>query len=294
VRKISVNVHAEDRFSLPPLYRGCNASYVTTSEGIVMIDTPMSPRDAIKCRTEIEKTKDNVLFIINTHHHVDHTAGNYFFPGLVVSHIMAKEMMTAPLSAVAASEKAREAAKSSLSHVDYVRMLIKEVDPDSLPLLNDQYYLRAPTITFSERLNLYVGEHIFELIYLPGHTCGHIGIYIPQERVFFAGDNFTSESQPSMANCMPLEWVQSLKKIEAMDIAVVVPGHGKVCGMKDVIEFRRFIEDAIDVVRDAASKGMSKEEAADKISFENLRIPVHPGPVMQRMNVMRLYEMLTK
>ena len=299
MRQITANVFVEDQFSTPPNNRGCNPGFVTTSEGIVMIDTPMLPTDAVKWRDDIAQ-RGEVRFIINTHHHIDHTTGNYFFPGAVVSHELVKEMLAAPLASVAASERAKEAAKANLGQVDYVRLLIKELDPEGLPLLDEHYQFKSPTITFSERLTLYVGEHTFELIYLPGHTLGHIGVYIPQEKVFFAGDNFTSASQPSMANCLPLEWVESLKKIEAMDIDVVVPGHGEVCDRREVREFRLFIEKCIAIVREAIKQGMSIEEAADKISFEELYpgknrgVAVHPGPETQRSNVLRLYKRLSR
>ncbi|GAH22509.1 unnamed protein product, partial [marine sediment metagenome] len=79
----------------------------------------------------------------------------------------------------------------------------------------------------------------------------------------FAGDNFTNASQPSLAQSLPLKWVESLKRIEAMDIDMVVPGHGKVCGKSEVREFRLFIEKCIDMVREAIRQGVSKEEAAD-------------------------------
>ena len=293
MKQISANVYVEDRFSLPPGYHGCNPGFVTTSEGIVMLDTPMLPTDAVEWRDEIAK-RGEVRYIINTHHHVDHITGNAFFPGTVVSHEEVKELFTAPIARVSASERIEEAVKASLDIVGYIHRIIKEFDPEGLPLL-EGYQFKAPTITFSERLTLYVGEHTFDLIHMPGHTSGHIGVYIPQERVFFAGDNVTSKAQPSFAHSLPLEWVESLKKIEAMmDVDVVVSGHGKVCDRGGVQEFRLFIEKCIDMVREAIKQGMSKEEAADRISFEEFYPPVHPGPEMQRMNVLRLYEMLSK
>ena len=292
MKQITANVYVEDRFSVPPKYRGCNPAFVTTSEGIVMLDTPMLPTDAVEWRDEIAK-RGEVRYIINTHHHVDHITGNAFFPGTVVSHEEVKELFTAPIARVGASERIEEAVKADLDIVGYIHRIIKDFDPEGLPLL-EGYQLKAPTITFSERLTLYVGEHTFELIHTPGHTSGHTGVYIPQERVFFAGDNVTNKAQPSFAHSLPLEWVKSLKKIEAMDVDVVVSGHGKVCGKSEVREFRSFIEKCIDMVREAIKQGMSKEEAADRISFEEFYPPVHPGPEMQRMNVLRLYEMLSK
>ncbi|MFC2001597.1 MBL fold metallo-hydrolase [Chloroflexota bacterium] len=298
MKQITDNVYAEDRFSVPPRYRGDNPGFVTTSEGIVMIDTPMMPTDALKWRDNIAK-RGNVRYIINTHHHPDHITGNPFFPGTVVSHEGVREMFAAPATRVVTSHRLEEVLKSGQGILGFIRLLVKEHAPEGLPLL-ENYQFKAPTITFTERLNLYVGEHTFELMHLPGHTESHIGVYVPQEKVFFAGDNLCGGTQPSLAQSLPLDWVKSLKKIEAMDIDVVIPGHGEIGGREIIREFRLFIQECIDIVREAIKQGLSKEQAADKISFEELypRIhggrAVHPGPEKQRRNVLRLYEMLSK
>jgi len=292
MKQITDNVYVEDRFSVLPEERGCNPGFVTTTEGIVMIDTPMLPTDAVKWRDDIAK-RGEVLYIINTHHHPDHIAGNYFFPGVVVSHEEVKEMFNAPVTGKVISQRADKADKAPLGLLDNILLEVKERDPGGFDLL-EHYYLREPTITFTERLNLYVGQHTFELIHQPGHTQGHIGVYIPQERVFFTGDNFTNGVQPLLSHCLPLEWIESLKSIEAMDIDVIVPGHGEVCGKAEIQEFRLFIQKCIDIVREAIKQGASKEQAADKISFEELYPAIHPGSEQQRMNVLRLYEMLSR
>lgn len=139
-----------------------------------------------------------------------------------------------------------------------------------------------------------MGKHTFELTHMPGHTKGDICVHIPQERVFFAGDNFTNGVQPSLAQCLPLEWIESLQKIEKIESDLIVPGHGKVGVKKDVQEFRSFIEKCVEMVREAIQREMSKEEAANRISFLDLCIPIHPGPWQQRMNVLRLYDKLTE
>ena len=301
MKQITANVYVEDQFSVHPRDRGANPGFVTTSEGVVIIDPPFLPSDAVKWRDEISK-KGEVRYIINTHHHPDHITGNFFFAGPVISHEEVRELTLAPLTTVYgfAGKRIQKAVESGQGTVGYIRLLIEERDPEGVPLM-EGYQLKAPTITFWERLNLYVGGHTFELMHLPGHTQSHIGVYIPQERVFFSGDNFTYRTQPSLAHCLPLEWVESLKRIEAMDIDTVVPGHGEVCHQQDVREFRLFIQKCIDMVKGAIKQGMSGEEAADKISFAELHPgakdgcpPVHLGPVIQRRNVLRLYEMLSK
>jgi glyoxylase-like metal-dependent hydrolase (beta-lactamase superfamily II) len=301
MKHISPNVYIEDRFSVPPPpnNRGANLGFVTTSEGIVLIDPPMLPTDAVKWRDEIAK-RGEVRYIINTDQHVDHISGNSFFPGTAISHEeVIREVFTGLGTGVCGSERIEEVLANGLDAVGYLRLLVGERDPEGLALLED-FQLKAPAITFSERLNLYVGEHTFELMHLPGHTQSQIGVYIPQEKVFFAGDNVTVGTQPSLANCLPLEWVKSMEKIEAVDIDVVVPGHGTVSDRSGVRECHLFLQRCIDMVTEAIERGMSKEEAADTISFEAFSpgkrrgLAVHPGSAMQRLNVFRLYEMLSQ
>lgn len=298
MKKISANVFVEDRYSVPPRYRGCNSGFVVTADGIVMIDTPMMPNDALKWRDEISR-HGRVRYLVNTHHHIDHTTGNFFFEGTVVSHQGVRDSFYGPVKSVMNIEQDEAARRAGQGPVENIRLLVKEYDPGGLRLLED-FRLRAPTVTFSDRLCLYAGEHTFELIHQPGHTPSHIGVYIPQERVFFAGDNFTCRTQPSLAYCRPLAWVESLREIELLDIDVMVPGHGEVCDKSEVRRFRRFIQQCIALVQEALAKGWSKEEAVARITFDDLypggreALPVHPGAEQQRRNVGQLYDVLAQ
>ena len=60
--------------------RGCNPSYVVTSDGVVVIDTPQLPTRAVAMRAKAE-LHGPIRYLINTEHHVDHIFGNYWFKG---------------------------------------------------------------------------------------------------------------------------------------------------------------------------------------------------------------------
>lgn len=143
MQKITDNVYAETGF------RGCNPGFVVTKEGVVMIDTPQMPPDAIAWRDEIAK-HGPVCYLINTEPHGDHFTGNYFFEGTVVAHEGTRQAILA-------------------ASVEQLKERIKQAAPESLPLL-EGYSYRPPTITLSQRLTLYVGDHTFQLINHPGHT----------------------------------------------------------------------------------------------------------------------------
>jgi glyoxylase-like metal-dependent hydrolase (beta-lactamase superfamily II) len=270
MQQITANVYIETK------YRGANTGFVTTAEGLVMIDTPYRPSDALRWRDELARNGD-VRYLINTEPHIDHFTGNYFFPGTVVSH-----------------EETREAIKRF--PLEKVMERVRGIDPDAVPLMAE-YQVRIPTITFSHGLSLYLGDQTFELFHLPGHTMGVIAVHIPQERVVFTGDNVFHRVQPFLHECDPFLWLQSLKTIEEIDVDIIVPGHGEICDKSYIPELSSFIQEWVDTVRRAIAQGLSKEEAMEKISFLD-RYPMGigqdaMGPDVQRWNVERLYNLLT-
>jgi cyclase len=269
MQRITANVYAETRF------RGCNPGFVVTSVGIVMIDTPYRPSDAIAWREEVMK-KGEVRYLINTEPHGDHYTGNYFFPGTVI-----------------AQDGVREALKAV--SVNQILERVAELDPQGMSLMAG-YQLRPPTITFSKKLTLYLGSHTFELIHLPGHTAAEIGVYIPEERVIFTGDNVFHRVQAFLHESHPVEWLASLERIGELDIVCIVPGHGEVCDKSYLPEMAAFIREWIEVVRKAVEQGMTKQQAMESISFLD-RYPMDIGlesraKDVQRMNVDRLYELI--
>ncbi len=79
MQQLTSNVFAETQI------RGCNHGFVTTSDGIVMIDSPHKPSDALKLKAEIAK-RGQLRYIINTEPHGDHWTGNAFFDVPVIAH----------------------------------------------------------------------------------------------------------------------------------------------------------------------------------------------------------------
>ena len=52
--------------------RGCNPSFVVTSDGVVVVDTPQLPTKAVAMRA-LAEDHGPIRYVINTEHHVDHT-----------------------------------------------------------------------------------------------------------------------------------------------------------------------------------------------------------------------------
>ena len=266
MEQITENVYAEAGYS------GCNPGFVVTSEGVVMIDSPQMPTDAMAYREEITKYGE-IKYLINTEPHGDHWIGNGFFETICIAH-----------------EGTRDGIKSI--SIEEVKARIELSDPSFTPHM-DSFRVLIPSITFTERMKLYVGEHEFELINMPGHTPSETAVLIPQERVIFTGDNIFYKCQTFFKEGHPHDWLDSLEKLKQIDVDYIVPGHGEVCTKDYIDEQAAFIKDWIAAAKNAVEKGWTLEEALERISFLD-RYPMLPGmegftKELQKMNVNRLY-----
>jgi len=273
MRKIASSVFVETGWkSGTSASAGSNSGFVITTDGIVMIDAPQVPGNALKW-LDIIRERGKLIYLINTEFHADHTMGDYFFPATIISH-----------------EETRKAIPDALLSPDYVREIVRDRYPDNVHLV-ENYEIRLPSLTFSERLILNFGGHTFEMIHLPGHTLGQICVRVPEEGVVFTGDNFSNGFQPALSYCYPFDWLRSLDKLLNYDCEFFVPGHGEIGVRKDVIRFRDFLAYCIETVSHAVVTGMTRDEIINTIEFEELLPPRHPGRDQQKRNIARLYDM---
>jgi len=257
-------------------YRGANVSYVATDQGVVLIDTPQKPTEALDWRKKVEE-EGAIKYLINTESHPDHFAGNFFFNTPVIAH-----------------QKTRK----TLLETDVIQLIenTRAMDPEGSHLLAD-YKINAPVITFSEELSFYLGNHTFHLVHLPGHTAGQIGVHIPEERVLFTGDNVMYRLQTFLYSANPYHWLQSLDRIGEFDVDYIVCGHGEVCNKEYLPEWASFIQKWIDTVQQAIGQGWTREESVDRISlldhYPTTSYNVQRGPEIQRINTAYLYDFLS-
>ncbi len=240
MQQITENVYVETGF------RGCNTSFVVTRAGVVVIDTPMVPGEAKKWRDEAAG-HGSVRYVIDTEPHLDHAGGNCWFDAPVLSH----EGTRQALSAVKIEE--------------FIEMLQRN-DPGSLPLSAD-FHFQLPEITFSQSLTLYLGQHTFQLINLPGHTASETAVYVPEEKVVFTGDNLNLKI-PIFIKSRPFAWLESLKYLRELDADHYVPGHGDVCGKDCIQPMYDAVREWIDLVKSSHAQGLSLEQTIDRVALE--------------------------
>jgi cyclase len=268
VQQITSNVFAETQV------RGCNHGFVTTSDGIVMIDSPQKPTDALKWKAEIEKHGE-LKYIINTEPHGDHWTGNAYFDVPVV---------------------AQEGVRTRILETDLAEHLARVggMGPDE-PKLLEGYALNAPVITFKDGMTLHVGDHTFEMIHMPGHTLYQAAILIKEEGVVFTSDNIFHKVQTYIQEANPNHWLNALNSLRYLDEEIFIPGHGALCDKSYLDEQGTYIMEWVDYVRQAVDRGMSKDQAIEDLTDMTDRYPMDVGqdgtsPRVMKMNVANLYD----
>jgi cyclase len=261
VQQVTENVFTSTKI------RGCNPSYVVTSAGVVVVDTPQLPSKAVKMRQEAE-SRGPIRYVINTEHHVDHIFGNYYFKGAgtVVHHQGVYDNFMVPTAA--------------LDPFDYAAEAIPTDDPEGAALFptRDEYYANPNKgeLVFNSDLDLRVGGHTFHLIHTPGHTPGQVAVYVPSERVVLTGDTVFSECQTWLMTSDVNQWVTALDVVQDLDVDFVIPGHGPVTTKKYLPTQRAVLLEWVSAVANAVAQGWSREETISRVNFAD-RYPVDIG-----------------
>ncbi|MBM3492591.1 MAG: MBL fold metallo-hydrolase [Alphaproteobacteria bacterium] len=152
----------------------------------------------------------------------------------------------------------------------------------------------APQVTFTDRMEIELGGTVVELIHVGrNHSNNSIVMRFPKERLLFAVDFIPVKSVAfrDFPDAYLDDWIDSLKRVEAMDFDVLVPGHGPLGGKADVTAYRSYKETLRDEVLKLAREGKSLEEV--KVA---VKLPQYAGLAgyeqMFALNVEGMYRMV--
>ncbi|RMF35825.1 MAG: hypothetical protein D6759_04315 [Chloroflexi bacterium] len=216
MEEIASNVYVETG------YRGVNVGCILTEAGVICVDTPLLPGDARHWRARIAEFTDHpIRFVIYTSHRRDRVLGTEFLGGRPVAHEMAWPAM-APYT----EEAFRQALVAELG----------EQDPSI-----EKVTVRLPEITFSRHLILPVDGQEIRLLHATGTA---LWVYVPEQRVLFAGDTIVVGAVPGLER-MDLEaWLAALERLRQGEIAVelIVPASGPVSDLSVVEPMIAFLE----------------------------------------------------
>ena len=255
-----------------------NAAFVVTPAGVVVIDALGSPVLAERLLAEIGKvTKQPVTHVIVTHYHADHVYGLQTF------------------KAAGARILAQRAAEEYMTSETAVKRL-HDSRQTLAPWVNDKTVLVSADQWIDGPITLTVGGVKIEIQPVgPAHTAEDLVVYLPQEKVLFAGDLVFRRRIPFVGQADSGHWIAALDALLGFGAAVVVPGHGPLS--TDVSTDMRSTRDYLVYLRSVmgpAARNLEPFEdaylAADWSRFESLPL----FGVANRMNAFNTYLLMER
>jgi len=226
-----------------------NVVALASRRGLVVIATGVLPSRGAALRSAIEREfkRRDFAYVINTHAHFDHTDGNQAFTDVpIVAHQNAVREMTRWYQNPAAIEaflKSRtgyqgelEAELKTVTAGSRDESRVREQLAENAALIDDfrqgRFVLSKPTVLFSYRLTLDLGDLTLNLIYFGrAHTESDILAHIPELRLLALGDLFSKDWLPGFANPradVP-RWFETLDGLPAglQTLERIISGHGE-------------------------------------------------------------------
>jgi len=234
-----------------PPFEG-NVVVIEQSEGLVVVDAGGSPPSGEAVVEQIRAISNKpVRFLVYTHYHGDHNLGAGAFRAawphcVIVSTEKTRQNMTGePMAYVKGYAKsysdmadaaARQAADPKLPQglrEGWARTA--KAGPGMVAGYSDMAVYPADK-TFTDRFSIPDREAPVEVLFLGrGNTDGDAVIWAPRQRVLASGDLVVAPI-PYAAHTYPAEWIATLKKLEGVDFAYLVPGHGPVMTDRAYVE----------------------------------------------------------
>jgi glyoxylase-like metal-dependent hydrolase (beta-lactamase superfamily II) len=219
---------------------GANAGFVIGDDGVLVVDTFENPKAAEQMLTEIRKlTSVPIRYVVNTHYHLDHVAGNGVFAregAVIIAHRNVRSWI----------------------NTENLKFFGKDIKAEQKAMVEG---LVRPGLVYDTELDVFLGSRRVSIRTFPGHTGGDSVVAIPDAKVVFCGDLFWRRTLPNLIDATTGLWIPTLEKLASADAdATFVPGHGDVGNAADVSAFRGYLSDLRAIVADPVKAGQSGDD----------------------------------
>ena len=197
--------------------------------------------------------------LVNTHANGDHCFGNQLVGGarIVASERTRDEMGELPPAAMASLV---EQAPKMGAVGAFFEKCFGAFDFQDIELL-------LPQQTFRDELTLHVGSCELRLLEVgPAHTRGDTLVHVPAQGTLYSGDILFAGSHPIVWAGPVSNWIAACERILALDVQVIVPGHGPISTPDAVRELKAYFEYLYEQARELHGRGLTAVQAARAIA----------------------------
>ena len=221
---------------------------------------------------------DKLKYIILTHHHYDHSSGarrlKEAMGAQIVVHQQEETLLLHPredsgdVEIPEDQKEAREQAKKWMAEAAKAVPDVRVVDGEVLQ----------------------VGSLHLRSVHAPGHTAGHLCVFLEEERALFAGDNVLGVGTTVTSDMA--EYIRSLRKMQSLGAAILLPGHGPAVKepnrkLQELIDHRHQREEQI---VDLVAKGKRDVKSLLKAIYPELDKRLHgmaQGQILSHLRKLR-------
>jgi glyoxylase-like metal-dependent hydrolase (beta-lactamase superfamily II) len=221
-----------------------NTGIVIGDDAVMVIDTQATPVMAQDVIRRIRAVTDKpIKYVVLSHYHAVRVLGASAYRP---EHIIASEDTLSMIK-----ERGEEDKASEIGRFPRLFRNVESVPPG----------LTWPTLTFSGRMTLLLGKLEVQLLQLGrGHTKGDTVVWLPSERILFAGDLVEYDATPYAGDAYFSDWPATLDRIAAMQPAQLVPGRGAALQNEAEVKAgldgtRSFVSDVFAAVKAGAGAG---------------------------------------
>ncbi|MEV0598493.1 MBL fold metallo-hydrolase [Streptomyces sp. NPDC050315] len=240
-----------------------NAGFIAGHDGTVVIDTAATVTRARRLYEAIRATGALApRYLINTHHHGDHTYGNAVFApeATVVGHVECRREMLA-------------------AGVDLPRIW-PHVDWGDITLT-------PPSLTYTDTFILPSGADAPEIHLIhpgPAHTTNDTIIWLPELRTVFTGDLIFSGAAPFVLSGSLEGSLGALDRLRRLGATTIVPGHGPVCGPEVYDVTENYLRTVQRLAADGHAAGRTPLETAQSADMSGFAHLAHPERLVANLH----------
>lgn len=188
-----------------------NAGFVVTPAGVVVIDALGSPELARRLMSEIAKvTRKPIYAVVVTHYHADHIYGLQVFKkagARIIAHGAAREYLNS----------------------DTARLRLEASRQELWPWVDEQTHLVSADDWLDAEKTMTVGGVAFQIRPVgPSHTAEDLVVYLPKQKVLFAGDLVFRNRIPFVGQANSRHWIEAMQSLLQFEASWVIPGHGPI------------------------------------------------------------------
>jgi len=225
------------------MVNNCGVVVDAGGEALLVDTTSTEKRNRALLAEVAGLTPEDPRIAVNTHHHPDHTYGNGFLPAstTIIGHHLCREgVLRAQLKAT-----------------------------HELPADYGDLVVRPPDVTVSADATVHLGEVPVELRMMgPAHSTNDIGVWLPEQRVMFAGDLAFSGGHPIFLEGSLAGFRSAVRRMRELAPVALLPGHGPACRGDEVgrvlDDLEGYVDWIADVARESYAAGLTPLEAAHK------------------------------